>query len=633
MDTNSSKMYGKKIRKNNDYVSQNNIAYYPVVIIGAGESGIAMGARLKEQLKFDQFRIFDRQSGIGGTWYINRYPGVACDVPAIFYSFSFCPNPRWTTFHPHGPEIVKYLQGVCEHYEIADKIQLNSDVKECRWLESEGLWELRVEHFVEGAGDLSTQDREREISNHGRDSIYVGKETIRAKVLVSAVGGLINPKPLPENVPGKEKFQGKIFHSARWNYDVELKGKDVIVVGTGCSAAQFVPRLTKDYSAKSVTQLMNSPPWVVPRAQPPFGEVLWEKYAPFFNTYVPGLNRFFRALIATGAEYDWRLFGSDPYHERERKKLEDSLIVHMKKTVPEKYWEILTPDYGVGCKRRIFDATWFPSLSDPNIELTTLPLTEISEKSVTLGPGRTYPDPKKANSKAPTHEVTIPADVIILANGFETTKWLHPLDVYGRDGKTLQERFDEQGGSSMYMGTAMDGFPNLFVIFGPNTATGHSSVILASENMVNQSLKFIKPILKGDVNTVEIKPVAQKEWTNDTQSALKKRVWHTGGCSSWYEDKSGWNSTVYPYTQIWFGLRCMFPTWSDWNIKYTRKGLAKKRAKDILKYLALVTMVAGAVLARKDGRSMLSIVGFLKSYVRMALLTGSVVLQTTASRV
>lgn len=183
--------------------------------------------------------------------------------PAIFYSFSFCPNPKWTTFHPQGPEIVKYLQGVCEHYEIVDKIQLNTDITECRWLESEGVWELSLQHFAEGAGDLSTQDRQRRVDEHGHDAVYVGQERVRTKVLVSAVGGLINPKPWPEKVPGKEKFQGEIFHSARWRYDVDLKDKDVIVVGTGCSAAQFVPRLTKEYGAKSVTQLMRSPPWVV----------------------------------------------------------------------------------------------------------------------------------------------------------------------------------------------------------------------------------------------------------------------------------------------------------------------------------------------------------------------------------
>ena len=468
--------------------------------------------------------------------------------PAIFYSFSFCPNPKWTTWYPGGPEIVKYLQDVCNHYEIVDKIQLDTDIRECRWLETEQVWEITVKHLKAGFGDLSEFDRHRQIKDYGRDSVYVSEEKIRAKVLVSCVGGLVEPNKCPEGIPGKDQFQGEIFHSARWRYDVDLKDKDVIVVGTGCSAAQLVPRLTKDYGAKSVTQLMRSQPWVVPKGIPPGGAEWWEKWSVTLSTRLPGFRKTLRFLVAAGAEYDWRLFGSEEYHEKERKKVEAELLAHMKKTVPEKYHEILTPDYGVGCKRRIFDSSWFPGLHDAAIELTTLPLTGIGEKSVTLGPGRTYPPQSRTTSSAPNHEVTIPADVIILANGFETTKWLHPLDITGRHGRKLHDVFDEQGGASMYMGMALDGFPNFFTIFGPNTATGHSSVILASENMVNLSLKFIKPILNGDITLAEVKKHAQVEWTRDTQESLKKRVWSTGGCGSWYktDGEKEWNSTVYP---------------------------------------------------------------------------------------
>jgi cation diffusion facilitator CzcD-associated flavoprotein CzcO len=358
---------------------------------------------------------------------------------------------------------------------------------------------------------------------------------------------LVEPKTFPQEIPGKDKFQGHLFHSARWKFDVDLKDKDVIVVGTGCSAAQFVPRLTKEYGCKSVTQLMRSPPWVVPRQIPLFGEEGWEKWSPWLCSYVPGFGKTIRLLAAAGAEYDWRLFGSEAYHAKERKKVEDRLLAHMKKTVPKKYHEILTPNYGVGCKRRIFDASWFPGLQDPAIELTTLPLTSVGENTVTLGPGRTYPDPSDHKSSAPSNEVTLPADVIILANGFQTTKWLHPLNIIGRDGKKLHDVFEERGGPQMYMGMTLDGFPNFFTIFGPNTATGHSSVILASENMINMALKFIKPILKGDVAIAEIKKEAEIKWARDTQSALKKRVWNTGGCRNWYQTEDGWNSTVYPY--------------------------------------------------------------------------------------
>jgi len=390
-------------------------------------------------------------------------------------------------------------------------------------------------------GDLSEYDRARKIQDDGRESVYVYEEKIRAKVVVSCVGGLVEPKTWPENIPGKEEFRGEIFHSARWRYDVDLKDKDVVVVGTGCSAAQFVPKLTKDYGAKSVTQLMRSPPWVVPRMDPPGGDEWWAKWSPWLCTNIPGYAKFIRYSIASMAEYDWRLFGSDPYHEKERKKLEIELLAHMKKTVPKKYHEMLTPDYGVGCKRRIFDASWFPSLNDPNIDLTTLPLKSIAEGTVTLGPGK---DPI---TDTEVDEKVLPADVIILGNGFEVLKWLHPLEIIGRNGVKLHDVFDARGGPQMYMGMALDGFPNFFTIFGPNTATGHSSVILASENMVNMSLKFIGPILKDDVRITEIKKAAELEWARDIQEALKKRVWSTGGCASWYKTEGGWNSTVYPF--------------------------------------------------------------------------------------
>ncbi|KAI9819853.1 MAG: hypothetical protein M1827_006422 [Pycnora praestabilis] len=607
------------ISKKNGY-DANSYTYYPVIVVGAGETGIAMGCRLKEVLGFDQFRIFDRQEGIGGTWWINRYPGVACDVPAIFYSFSFSPNHKWTTFHPPGPEIVKYLQGVCEKYQITDKIQVNTDVSQARWLEDEELWEVTLTHMVPGAGDLSSADREQKIKEHGVASVHVKQEIVRAKILASAVGGLVEPRGWPENIPGRDTFEGDMFHSARWDYNVDLNGKDVVVVGTGCSAAQFVPKLTqKPFNAKSVTQLMRSPPWVVPRATPPFGKQKWEKYSPKVLSTVPGLASTLRALLFLGAEYDWRLFGGEEYHEKERKKLEKKLLEHMKKNVPERYHEILTPDYGVGCKRRIFDATWFPGLNDPKINLTTLPLTSVQPRGVTLGPGRSYPNPKNEESTVPKHEVQIDADAIILANGFDTTQWLHPLKVIGKGGVDLHQVWEERGGPQAYLGTAMDGFPNFFILFGPNTVTGHTSVILASENMVNYSLKLIRQILRGDVRTFDIKKEAEMSWTKDIQARLKKTVWFQGGCQSWYNSPSGWNSTVYPRSQFDFIFKCMFPKWSDWNIEYTEKGLLKQRSRQLLKYLAFVVAIVGVYQARQAGMTLFTIPEFLRQSFRSLL--------------
>lgn len=470
---------------------------------------------------------------------------IACR-PGVFYSFSFRPNPTWSTFFPSGPEIAKYLYTVCDEYKLVDKIQLNTDVSEMRWLVDEEEWEVTLTHMVAGTGDLSTKDRHKRIAERGQDSVYLKQEIVRAKIVASAAGGLVEPNSWPKPIPGRDSFKGDVFHSARWNYDVDLNGKDVIVVGTGCSAAQFVPMLTKSpYNAKSVTQVMRSPPWVVPRLLPPGGHEKWEKYAPKLFSTVPALARTLRTLLFLYAESDFYTIFLDKYKEK-RKPIEAQLIEHMKKTVPEKYHEILTPDYGVGCKRRIFDATWLPSLNDPKILLTTQPLTSIQPQGVTLGPGRTYPDPKDADSKAPTEEIKLPADTIILANGFELTTWLHPLKIYGKDGKLMQDVWDERGGPQAYLGSAMDGYPNLFIIFGPNTATGHSSVILASENMVEYSLKFIERILNGDVKTVEVKHEAEVSWTKKMQEKLKDTVWMNGGCHSWYKTANGWNATAYP---------------------------------------------------------------------------------------
>lgn len=259
---------------------------------------------------------------------------------AVFYSFSFAPNHKWSSLYPPGPEIVEYLLGVCGQYEIIDKIQLNSDVSSCRWDEAEGVWEMTIHELVLGAGDLSSYDRLQKVKQHGEESIYVRSENIKAKVLISAVGGLVEPNRWPENIPGKDIFQGEIFHSARWRYEIDLKDKDIVVLGTGCSAAQFVPELTKVYGAKSVTQLMRSPPWVTPKQTPPLEDDKWVVWGPWLNTHIPGFAKSMRAFTAARSEFDWRLFGTSQYSEEERAKLEIELLDHMRKAVPKKYHEV-----------------------------------------------------------------------------------------------------------------------------------------------------------------------------------------------------------------------------------------------------------------------------------------------------
>ncbi|KAL8763405.1 MAG: hypothetical protein Q9184_000793 [Pyrenodesmia sp. 2 TL-2023] len=558
--------------------------YYPILIVGAGESGIALGARLKEE-GFDQFRIFERQGGLGGTWWSNTYPGVACDV--------------WTSLHPGGAEIYEYLSSICEKYHFVDKIQFDTDVSELRWLDEEQVWEATLTHMVPGTGDLSRKEKERRIAENGKESVYLRPEIVRARIVCSCAGGLVEPNAWPSSIPGRDTFEGPVFHSARWDHNVPLKDKNVVVIGTGCSAAQFVPLLTKEpYNAKSITQIMRSPPWVVPKPQEPFGRENYKNYSPTVFSTVPGLAFLFRLICFATAEKDWyTIFDDNSWNHKSRKKLEAQMVARMRAMVPEKYHEMLTPDYSIGCKRRLFDAAWYESLNDPKIELTTKPITNVSPHSVTIGPGRQYPDPKNKESRVPTDEETVPADVIILGNGFEVNTWLHPLKIRGKNGEYMQDVWDARGGPQAYLGLAMDGFPNLFIIFGPNTATGHSSVILASENMVEYTIKVIKKILHGEITIAEIKKESEVAWTKTVQERLKRTVFN-GGCKNWYQ-ADGWNATGYPYSQIDFTFRCMFPKWSDWDLQYTRKGLVKRQVTQALGVLLLVAVIVGAFRLRQ----------------------------------
>ncbi|KAJ5353590.1 hypothetical protein N7541_006154 [Penicillium brevicompactum] len=532
-----------RIHKRHAY-SREGHTYYPVLIVGAGESGVAMGCRLKEALGSDQFRIFERQSGIGGTWWINRYPGAACDIPATLYSFSFCQKKDWSTLHPSGPELAQYLADVCAKYQIVDKIQFNTDVKELRWIEEDEEWEVTLSHLVPGAGDLAQAERDRIAGQDGHHAVYVKTEIVRAKVVVSGVGGLVEPKTNPKDIPGFDDFQGDIMHTARWNDQIDLRDRDVIMLGSGCSAAQVLPEIAKpEAGVRSITQLMRTPPWVQPDVIPPKYLPAYEKWSPILMTRVPGLSSVMRTGLFWMMEKTYfQLFAESAWSRRARPKSEKAFLDHMRALAPKKYHEILTPNYSLGCKRRIIDGTWYRALNAPNVELTTQPLTRVHANSVTIGPGSHYPPGKDEESVARD----LPADVIIMANGFETNQWLHPLKVIGRAGKDLEEVWRERGGAQAYQGIAMDSFPNFFMIFGPNTATGHTSVIFATENAVNYSLKFIEPILRGEVSSYEVTESAERKWTTQVQNDLQKTVFRRGVCSSWYATDDGWNSSTYP---------------------------------------------------------------------------------------
>ena len=435
------------------------------------------------------------------------------------------------------------MADVCEKYQIVDKIQFNTDVKELRWIEDDEEWEVTLLHLVPGTGDLAQHERDRITAQEGQHAVYVKTEIVRTKVVVSGVGGLVDPKTIPKDIPGFEDFKGEIMHTARWNDQIDLRNKDIILFGSGCSAAQVVPELVKpEANVKSITQLMRTPPWVQPDLVPLRYLATYEKWSPRLMTHVPGLSHLMRGTLFLMLEKTFfDLFADTAWSRHTRPKMEKAFLEHMHTLAPKKYHSILTPNYSLGCKRRIIDGTWYRALNAPNIELTTQPLTHVHAKSVTIGPGSHYP------TKSDTEQAReIPADVIIMANGFETNQWLHPLKVVGRGGRELEDVWAERGGAQAYQGIAMDSFPNFFMLFGPNTATGHTSVIFATENAVNYSLKFIGPILSGRVSSFEVTESAEREWTAQVQDRLQKTVFRRGVCSSWYITDDGWNSTTYP---------------------------------------------------------------------------------------
>ncbi|KAL5594875.1 hypothetical protein FOVSG1_008564 [Fusarium oxysporum f. sp. vasinfectum] len=514
-----------------------------VIIIGGGFGGVAMACQLKTKLRCTDFCVLERQSGIGGTWWINTYPGIACDIPSPFYSFSFAQNPDWSAFFAPGREIGQYIEKVVDDFELRDNIHLSMEVVSCKWNPKVRLWEVTFRHLLHGVGDLSATDRKHIEDTEGPSFVYSSETTWTCSVLVSAVGGLVEPAPWPTNVPGKDKFQGDIIHSARWDSRVDFHGKNVVVVGTGCSAAQLVPRLlSSDYGASHVTQLMREPPWVLPRIRPPLGDSFYQRWSPFLCKYVPGYMRILRALVALATELDFGLFGAERWSERKRDNLQRQLLKHMRETVPPKYHDILTPHYSIGCKRRIYDTAWFPCLHDSRMELTTLAMESVDIKGVNLGLGPKTHSAEKHLAAARS----IPADIIVLANGFAVNRWFHPLEVVGSRGTTLQEEFDERGGPQLYRGTALDGFPNMFVLFGPNSFTGHSSVVLGLENQVTQAVKLMRPILSGEAQKVEVTRSAVDKYNAKVQSDLKKMVWNGGGCHNWYVGADGRNSMSYP---------------------------------------------------------------------------------------
>ncbi len=456
-----------------------------VAIIGTGFGGLGTAIRLLQEGE-RSFLVFERAEAVGGVWRDNSYPGCACDVPSHLYSFSFARNPRWSrSYSPQG-EIWQYLKDCAERFGVTPHLRFRHEIHEARWNEEEKRW------YLETSKGLFTAD-----------------------VLVGAVGALSEPS-VPE-LPGLDTFLGKTFHSARWDHAHDLRGRKVAVIGTGASAIQFVPKIQPDVAELHLFQ--RTPPWVLPRRDRTLSD-LWKNV----------LVRSSLAQLAVRSEiYVTReltaLFFMKP---RFMKIVEGLARLHLKRAVKDAALrEKLTPNYTVGCKRVLLSNDYLPAVAQPNVSLVTEGIREIRPGAIVTNDG-----------------VVRDVDTIIFGTGFRIQEFPFAKHVRGRGGRLLADTWKET--MTAHLGTTVHGYPNLFLLQGPNTGLGHTSVITMIEAQVEHVVNALGHMKRHAAASVEPRLEAQEAFVRDVDERMRKTVWSTGGCKSWYLDKMGRNSTLWP---------------------------------------------------------------------------------------
>ncbi|KOS21985.1 putative monooxygenase [Escovopsis weberi] len=508
--------------------SEDGVTYSQFACIGSGFSAIALGATLKRWHGITDVRFFERHSDLGGTWFANQYPGCACDVPSVLYSFSFAPNPDWSETLAPADEIRCYLDKVAQEYDLRSKMVFNATVKKCEWIEATHRWRIFVH-------------------NGNTDRLVIHE----SQFLFNGAGVLVHPRKA--DIPGIESFSGPVFHSSQWRHDVSLKDKNVILIGNGCTASQIFPKI-KD-KTRHLTQFARSKHWVVPSVELPQWKIIRQIYR-----WVPGALATARFVMFLALENELRGFFNSAsglsFRESRRKIAEQ----YMRSEAPKKYHDLLIPDFEIGCKRRIFDSGYLRALCAENVTLTNEKILEVCPDGVRTEDGFTE------------------ADVIILATGFETNVVLAGIEVVGRNGLTAVDHWNANGGVGAYNTTVMSGFPNFFLALGPNSVTGNTSTVMAIENGINFALRLVKPVLEGRATSVDVKPEAEIRDIQELQDALQDTVYSTG-CGAWYGrtgngDKPPRNASTYPWWQPQFWYRCLFPAYEDFNYTDYKKETA-----------------------------------------------------------
>jgi cation diffusion facilitator CzcD-associated flavoprotein CzcO len=464
-----------------------------VVIVGAGLGGLGAAIRLREN-GVQSVAILERSTEVGGTWRDNVYPGCACDVPSHLYSFSFAPNTGWTRPYPQQPEIQDYIRKVTHQYALRSLIRFNTAVQRLRWLPEQALWSVDIE----------------------------GQESLLARHVVLATGPL--NKPAIPDVPGLDTFAGETFHSSQWRHGVALQGKRIAVVGTGASAVQFVPEIAP--GAAHVDVFQRTAAWVLPRWDQPYGTVRRWVY-----DNLPGLQRLSRWRVYWFNEFIGMGFMGSRFIQGMLKKLAGS---HLQQQVPDPALRaVLTPDFNPGCKRLLISNTWFPTLQRPNVKLVTQGVAGVTPQGVVGADGTLYP-----------------CDVIVWGTGFKATEFVAPMHIYG-EASVAGGEAPELGAlwrtqpAATRLGITVAGFPNLYMLVGPNTGLGHNSIIFMLECQVNYIVRALQHLKRSGKAVLRLRPDVQRDDYALVQHKMKGTVW-SSGCKSWYQNAQGQIDTLWP---------------------------------------------------------------------------------------
>ncbi len=464
-----------------------------VAIIGTGIGGLGMAIRLL-QMGVDDVTLFEKADALGGTWRDNTYPGSGCDVPSHLYSLSFAPNPEWTRKFPEQAEILEHLERVADTFDVRRRIRFGTEVTAATFDEDAGTWTLDL-------GDGST---------------------FAAEVVVAATGQL--NRPYVPAIEGLEDFAGTAFHSARWRHDVDLDGKDVAVIGVGASAIQFVPAIAERVGRMTLFQ--RSVNYVGPKPDGPISartRSLLRRSEPLRLAY--------RASIWARFESRFVIFKQgSKIGDLGRKRFADALAPMVSEDLPE---EAIVPDYPLGCRRILISNDWYPTLMRPNVEVVAAEVDRIEPDAVVAGGER--------------H----PADVLVFGTGFRSTGFLEPIRVTGRRGAVLGDVWAE--GAEAHLGITVAGFPNLFLLYGPNTNLGHNSIIFMLERQIGWILQAVRTLATEGARWVDVRPEVQAASNARLDRELARTVW-AGDCHSWYKDATGritnnWSSYTWRYWQ------------------------------------------------------------------------------------